>query len=102
MRSTKQQRLKRSEPIYRTDFPCCGQSRYAPVKRQAIDGKIWWCVWDNKFLQWTAVCKHRTRKETVLSILMGLRMGRLQFEPDDGRKDIEWLKRINLEAALSS
>ena len=35
-------------PNYRSEYPCCGQSMFEPVKRGALDGKVWWSVYDNK------------------------------------------------------
>ena len=45
--------------------------RFMPMKRQALDGKIWWCVWDlkkNAFSSYTCHGKYLTRKECEIAI----------------------------------
>lgn len=39
--------------------------RFKPVKRTAIDGKVWWCVWDKMKCDWsTYTChgRYKTKK----------------------------------------
>ena len=85
---------------YRSDYPCCGQSRFEPVKRTAIDGRVWWCAWDHKKGRYI-YGKHKTRKDCVLSLYMNFRHERLPFEPDDKRKGLKWLKSLtSLEQAM--
>ncbi len=46
-------------------------SRFIPQKRIAIDGKVWWCVFDMLKLNWsTYMChgKHFTKKACQLQI----------------------------------
>ena len=76
---------------YRSDYPCCGQSRFKPAKRTAIDGRVWWCVWDNKEGMYLHG-RHNTRRDCVLTIYMNLRHGRFEFEPDEEGKDLQWLR----------
>lgn len=86
---------------YRSEYPCCGQSRFEPVKRGALDGKVWWCVYDNKEKMWRPGHRHRTRRDAVLSLLMNFRHERMPFEPDDERKGLKWLKSLtSLEQAM--
>lgn len=47
------------------------RERFTPGKRTALDGRIWWCVWDNENGAWsTFLChgKYHTRKEAVIAI----------------------------------
>lgn len=40
--------------------------RFMPVKRRAIDGRIWWCVYDTTEHQWSSyLCfgKYKTKKQ---------------------------------------
>ena len=46
-------------------------SRYEPRKRTALDGKMWWCVYDTYNKQWsTLLChgKYKTKKECQYAI----------------------------------
>lgn len=39
--------------------------RFEPKKRTALDGRVWWCVYDNKCRAWsTFLChgRYKTRK----------------------------------------
>lgn len=83
------------------DYPCCGQSRFEPHKREALDGKVWWCTYDNgryssEGSNWIPGWRCKTRKNCVLHIWQEMVHGRLPFEPDDDRHDIEWLKKDGL------
>lgn len=84
------------------NYPCCGQSRFEPRKRTALDGKVWWCIYDNgrhyssEESNWTPGWRCKTRKNCVLLICQEMVHGRLPFEPDDDRHDIEWLKKEGL------
>ena len=45
--------------------------RFVPLKRTALDGKVWWCVWDEEKDQWsTYVChgKYKTKREAQYAI----------------------------------
>ena len=33
--------------------------RFVPIKRTAIDGKVWWVVWDNKANNYSSFTCHR-------------------------------------------
>lgn len=42
-----------------------------PRKRTAIDGKVWWCVFDTKTMTWsTLICfgKYKLKKECQFAI----------------------------------
>ena len=79
-------------------YPCCGQSRFGPVRRTALDGKVWWRIYDHAIPvdNWIGGLKFKTRKDCVVCIWQELVHGRLPFEPDDDRHDIEWLKKEGL------
>ena len=75
--------------------PCLGQSRFEPLKRTALDGKVWWCVFDNKPpTRYIAGAKFKTRKSCVIHIWQEMVGGRLPFEPDDDRRDLVQLKNL--------
>lgn len=87
--------------LYQTDFPCFGQSRYEPVKREALDGKVWWCLWDNRNYQF--LCgRYETRRALLVHLMINLKHNHVPFEPDDPKKGMAWLMRCKtLEQALS-
>ena len=90
---------------YRSEYPCLGQSRFEPRKRMAIDGVLWWCVWDNKKSEWSSganfVPKSKTRRDALLKMMIRFREGDLPFEPDEKGKDLEWLIGLtSLEQAM--
>ena len=74
----------------------CGQSRFDPVTRSALDGKVWFGVYDNKENLWITGNKYRTRMDEVLSLLMNFGNERLPFEPDDKRNFLKWPRRVVL------
>lgn len=40
--------------------------RFIPKKRTALDGRVWWCVWDNERNYWSYYVVHgvyKTKKE---------------------------------------
>lgn len=44
---------------------------FEPRKRTALDGKTWWCVFDNKNMKWSAyTCfgQYKTKKVCQLAI----------------------------------
>lgn len=82
--------LKTSERRY----PQCrcarfGQSRFGPVKRTALDGKVWWCIFDyftGKY-GWNRFWK---RRQALVHLAIELQHNRLPYEPDPGFSK-EWL-----------
>jgi len=39
--------------------------RYTPKKRRAVDGRLWWCIYDNERHAWstnTALGRYKTKK----------------------------------------
>lgn len=63
--------------------PVAGQSRFVAVKRTALDGRTWWCVFDNKRRTYVTGTRCKLRRELEWCIQKGLRQGWLQFEPDN-------------------
>ena len=46
-------------------------ANYEPRQRTALDGRVWWCVYDVTNHKWsTLLChgKYRTRKEAMYAI----------------------------------
>ena len=60
-----------------------GQSRFGPSKRTALDGKVWWCVYDyrNHTYGWY---RFKKRRQALVQMAMDLRSKRLPYEPDPG------------------
>jgi len=85
--------VDKSPRYSRCDYPCCGQSRYEPVKRQAINGKWWWCVYDNKIHGFVPGERFKTRKSCVVGLFMDFKHDRKEYEPDDDKHTLEWLKK---------
>ncbi len=47
------------------------EDRFIPLKRQALDGKIWWCVWDTLKHSWSTCVyhyKYKTKKDCQFNI----------------------------------
>ncbi len=45
--------------------------RFTPIKRRALDGRLWWCIYDNKRHAWstyTAHGKYKTCKAARIAI----------------------------------
>ena len=45
--------------------------RFVPAKRTAIDGKVWWCVFDTErgqFSHYTCHVKYKRKKDCVYDI----------------------------------
>lgn len=86
-------------------YPQCqcarfGQSRLEPVKRTALDGKVWWVILDH-FTGEHDYSRFKKRRQALVHLSIELRQCRLPYEPDPGfskewlmalsRKDIRWL-----------
>lgn len=54
-----------------------GKARFVPAKRTAIDGKVWWCVYDKTDNKYVPGMKKMLRREIVLSIVMAMKHGYL-------------------------
>lgn len=47
--------------------------RYEARKRTAIDGRVWWCIYDtleNKYSSLLCFAKYRTKKECQIAIIL--------------------------------
>ena len=75
-------------------YPQCrcarfGQSRFEPVQRTALDGKVWWCIFDHH----TGECDYsrfKKRRQALVRLAIELRHCRLPYDPDPGFSK-EWL-----------
>ena len=63
-----------------------GQMRYSAEKRTALDGRVWWCIFDHKECKYIAGYKYSTRTECEGLIGGMVRAGEL---PTDGGDYIE-------------
>ena len=86
---------------YASAYPCCGQSRFEPVRRTALDGKVWWCAYDNRRSVFVQGLRRTTRRALVLDLLMAFQHDRLTFEADNNAFGIAWLKGLtSIDQAL--
>lgn len=78
--------------------PCIrfGQSRFGPVKRTALDGKAWWCMYDYKDHAYITWYRFRTRRRALVQLAMELRSKILPYEPDPGFS-LGWLRARTAE-----
>ena len=66
--------------------PCAGQRRYVAAKRTALDGKVWWCIFDHKKNGYSVAggCgRYKTRKDCEYGIEWRLKKGCLEIAPSD-------------------
>lgn len=52
-------------------------NRFEPRKRTALDGKVWWCVYDAKENRWSTYLyhgKYRTKKDCIYAIERGRKL----------------------------
>ena len=66
-----------------------GQSRFGPSKRTALDGKVWWCLYDYKDHAYVTGYRCRTRKQALVRLAKDLQNKMLPYEPDPGFS-LEW------------
>jgi len=67
-------------------YPQCrcvrfGQSRFEPVKRTALDGKVWWCILDHSTGEYDCN-RFKKRRQALVHLGMELRHCRLPYDPD--------------------
>lgn len=65
--------------------PVGGQLRFVASKRTAVDGKVWWCIFDNENIEYVRGSKYKMKLECEAAIKHKLEKGELPFVPyDDG------------------
>jgi hypothetical protein len=69
-------------------YPQCrcaqfGQSRFEPVRRTALDGKLWWCIIDHVTGKYD-YSKFKTYRQALVHLAIELRHNRLPYDPDPG------------------
>ena len=84
-------------------YPQCrcvrfGQSRFEPAKRTALDGKVWWCLFDH-FKGEYDFGRFYKRRQVLVHLAIELRHGRLPYDPDPGFSKDWLLKRTASEVA---
>ena len=84
-------------------YPQCrcvrfGQSRFEPVKRTALDGRVWWCILDH-FTGEHDYSKFEKRRQALVRLAIEFRHRRLPYEPDPGFGKNWLLKRTAPEIA---
>lgn len=65
-----------------------GQLRFVPMKRTALDGKEWWCVYDNERGDWTnstvlGGARWKMKIECARAIAKAIEKHEIPFEPYD-------------------
>lgn len=60
------------------------QSRFGPSKRTAIDGGVWWCMYDYKDQKYVTWYRFKTRRQALVQLAIDLLNNRLPYEPDPG------------------
>ena len=63
--------------------PNFGQSRFEPVRRTALDGKLWWCIVDH-FTREYDYSRFKMYRQALVHLAIELRHNRLPYEPDPG------------------
>ena len=63
--------------------PCAGQRRYVASKRTALDGKVWWCIFDHKANKYIEGSKYKMRAECEAGIGWKIHKGLLEIAPSD-------------------
>ena len=78
--------------------PCMrfGQSRFGPVKRTALDGKAWWCMYDYRDKAYVTWGRFKTRRQALVQLAIDLQHNRLPYEPDPGFSR-DWLLSRTIE-----
>lgn len=70
-------------------YPLCrcarfGQSRFEPVKHSALDGFVWWDIYDYANGEYVSWYRFRKRRQALVQLAMDFRHNRLPYEPDPG------------------
>ena len=70
-----------------------GQLRYSAEKRTALDGKVWWCIFDHKECKYIAGSKYRMMAECRMMIGRMVRAGELPADKSDFYEDPNGFKK---------
>ena len=70
-----------------------GQMRYSAEKRTALDGKVWWCIFDHKERKYITGCRYKMRVECEGSIERRVRGGELPTDKSDFFEDPNGFKK---------
>ena len=73
--------------------PVAGQLRYSAEKRTALDGKVWWCIYDRKERKYVAGYKYRMMAECKGAIGRAIRGGELPTAESDFIEDPNGFKK---------
>jgi hypothetical protein len=86
-------------------YPQCrcarfGQSRFEPVQRTALDGKVWWVMYDYAKGEYD-YSRFKKRRQALVHLAIEFRYNRLPYDPDPGfgekwihertDQDVAWL-----------
>ena len=52
-----------------------GRVRFVPAKRTALDGRVWWCIFDNKEQRYVPGTRARLRKQIESAIVLDMKHG---------------------------
>ena len=70
-----------------------GQMRYSAEKRTALDGKVWWCIFDHKECKYIVGSKCRMMAECRMMIWLKIRAGELPTDKSDFLEDPNGYKK---------
>ena len=73
--------------------PVASQLRYSAEKRTALDGKVWWCIFDHKKGEYIAGSKYRMMAECRMMIRRKVRAGELPTDKSDFFEDPDGFKK---------
>lgn len=73
--------------------PVASQLRYSAEKRTALDGKVWWCIFDHKERKYIAGSKYRMMAECRMMIGRKVRAGELPTDKSDFYEDPNGFKK---------
>lgn len=80
--------------------PVASQLRYSAEKRTALDGKVWWCIFDHKECKYIAGSKYRMMAECRMMIGRKVRAGELPTDKSDFYEDPNGFKQGNHKFAV--
>ena len=73
--------------------PVASQLRYSAEKRTALDGKVWWCIFDHKEGKYIAGSKYKMMAECRMMIGRKVRAGELPTDKSDFFEDPDGFKK---------
>lgn len=73
--------------------PVASQLRYSAEKRTALDGKVWWCIFDHKERKYLEGYRYKMMAECRMMIGRKVRAGELRTDKSDFYEDSNEFKK---------